>query len=220
MIEINLLPEELRRARSREKVFSLNAIRETFASPDFKLGHLAAWLAAFLLFFQSIVMVSQILSRVRLNVLKAGYSKMSQKKQGVDSMKAEIESIARKAPSIDSVLRRDFSWTQKLNALSDSVTSGIWLTELSYNETPKEDKEPGKQAKALKAKKTLERSLTLSGYAYTAGEDPTASIGKFINALKANKNFYDGFGNISVESIKGDKFETQEVMSFKIVCSS
>ena len=217
MIDINLLPEELKASR-RKAGFSLGAIKGLFASTDFKLGSLAAWLAAFLIFLQSIILVSQISSRIRLNILKSGYSKMSLKKHDVDSIKAEIDAISRKSPLIDSALTRGFSWAQKLNALSDSMTPGIWMAELSYDETSLQKKEANKSARAVKAKKSLIRSLMLSGYAYTAGEDPTAAIGKFISSLKANRNFYDGFQNIAIESIKGEKIENQEVMSFKIVC--
>ncbi len=50
------------------------------------------------------------------------------------------------------------------------------------------------------------------------GEEGTASIGKFIKSLKDNNSFFSDFSDIDLGSIKRDKVNDQEVMSFKITC--
>jgi hypothetical protein len=108
---------------------------------------------------------------------------------------------------------RRFSWARKLNALSDAITPGIWLSELDYAE------QPAAQPQPVKGKGSeMPGMLILNGYAAGAGEQGAALVGKFITSLKDNGQFFSDFGDIVLVSIKSDKVDNQEVMSFKINC--
>jgi hypothetical protein len=122
-----------------------------------------------------------------------------------------------------------FGWAKKLNDLSDSMTSGLWLSSLEYDEktgekpaaggarAPTNDK--GKMASpGGVTERTTNRYLILSGYASSMGEQGTSLIGKFIKSLKDNAGFYSDFGDIELGSIKAEKIQDQEVMSFKLTC--
>jgi hypothetical protein len=104
----------------------------------------------------------------------------------------------------------------------------VWLAKLSYEETPQEVSARSASAKsgatagqktAPPARQKTAKFLKLAGYAYSSSEDLTACVGRFIKSLKANRAFYDDFKNIAVEDLKEDRFESQEVMYFKIVCA-
>jgi hypothetical protein len=105
------------------------------------------------------------------------------------------------------------------------MTSGIWLSELSYDERAGERQaHPGasgagkKEASGARAERPVLRYLVLSGYASSMGEEGTALVGKFIKNLKDNSDFFGDFGDIELGSIKSDRVQDQEVMSFKITC--
>jgi hypothetical protein len=121
-----------------------------------------------------------------------------------------------------------FLWSKKLNSLSDSMTPGIWLSSLDYDEKAGEKISAGgaKQQIAKSkpassgpaAEKITNKCLVLSGYASSMGEQGTASIGKFIKSLKENPEFYSDFDDIELGSIKAEKIQDQETMSFKLTC--
>jgi hypothetical protein len=120
-----------------------------------------------------------------------------------------------------------FSWAKKLNDLSDSMTPGIWLTELSYDEKlgevqrpalPSPLKKKGANENAPTTEKVVLRYLTISGMASSMGEEGTALIGRFIKNLKANNEFYSDFSEIELGTITREKVDDQEVMKFNITC--
>ena len=61
--------------------------------------------------------------------------------------------------------------------------------------------------------------LTLEGYATGATEESTAYVGRFIKALKENKNFSDDFETIELGSMRRASIEGQEVMNFQLICT-
>jgi hypothetical protein len=105
-----------------------------------------------------------------------------------------------------------FSWAKKLNALSDSMAPGIWLSDLEYDERPLSNNNSAKGAVSIPGK------LIISGYAAGIGEQGLALIGKFVKSLKENNAFYSDISDIDLVASKSDKVESQEVMNFKINC--
>jgi hypothetical protein len=154
---------------------------------------------------------------------------LPQKKEA-DALRAETEAINRKIAAIDDLMVNRFSWARELSALNESMTPGIWLTELSYDERVVERPvSPEARVAPLKEKlaaapgrsgteKMLGRFLVLSGYACGPGEQGTALVGKFIKSLKDNAQFYSAFSDIELGAIRRDRIEDQEVMNFRITC--
>jgi len=228
MIEINLLPEELKKKEPKFKKFGLSAINLDSVNikkiPLVKIGIVAiAVLAAFHL---ALFLVG-IDSKASLNSLSKKNRALSPKKAEADSLKNELDLINKKVTAIDGLMVKRFGWAKKLNSLSDAVTPGIWLAELSYDEKVGDKlvavarTSNGKSKKGLTrsvAEKVVFRYLILSGYASSMGEQGTALIGKFIKSLKDSSQFYSDFSEITLDSIRSDKFQDQEVMNFKITC--
>ena len=224
MIKINLLPEDLKKRESRLKKIEIHEL----SLQNIPVLKVAAAFVGALIAFHLILFLIGLYSRANLNSVSKQYNELEPKKKEADSLKAQVELINKKVGAIDELMVKRFSWAKKLNALSDSITPGVWLTEVSYEEKlgerprqaisrspnqkgKKEAFNPGIEKRALKY-------LIISGYASSMGEQGAALIGKFIKSLKDNESFYLHFSDIELGSIRSDKVQDQEVMNFKITC--
>lgn len=224
MIEINLLPEELRKKEPQFKSIDLSKFKVNIQG--IHLLKIGGGVASVLVVITVILFLMGIYTKINLASLEKRYRDISPKRKEAEALKSQIEAINKKVKAIDELMVKRFGWARKLADLSDSVTPGIWLTELSYTEKVVDrpvmvylknakGKAPNEQAKSV-MEKVLMKYLIISGYATGQGEDGTASVGKFIKSLKDNSSFYADFSDIELGAIKRDKIEDQEVMSFKI----
>ena len=134
--------------------------------------------------------------------------------------------MSKKVAAIDELMVKRSSWARKLNDLSDSITPGIWLTQLEYDEKlverpkapPSGVKPKDNQDAKPRLEKVLERYLIISGAASNSGEEGTALIGRLIKNMKENQLFYSDFSDIELGSIKREQASGQEIMTFKITC--
>lgn len=224
MIEINLLPPEMKR---KEPMFKPIEFGE-FDIRSLPLVNIAIATGIILLSVHLLLFVTGIYSKSRAFKLSKQYNSILPQKNEAANLKAQIDLINKKVAAIDELMVRRFSWAKKLNDLSDSVTPGIWLSNLEYDEKfgersiqliSKPVNGKGKAPAAKKAtEKVMSRYLVISGYASSMGEQGTALIGKFIQSLKDNPGFYSDFSDIELGSIKSERMQDQEVMSFKLTC--
>ena len=222
MIKINLLPEGLKREESPFTKIGLSFKGREAAFKNFVIALILVLVAVHVaLFFIG------TRSSATSKSLTQKYNSLLPGTIECAALKAETDITNKKAQSIDYLMANRFSWAMKLNSLSDSMTPGIWLTSLSYEEKPGEVsvqvKIPsfagGKKEEMKTETKNINlRYLNISGYASSMGEQGTVLIGKFIKSMKENESFFGDFSEIKLESIKAEKFLDQEVMSFKITC--
>lgn len=223
MIEINLLPQEYRKKEPRFKGVDISQLN----LQSIPVIYIVAAVVGFLIIAQALLFALGFYAQARLNGLAKIAAVLSPDKKEFDALNANAISTGKKIRAIDELLVKRFNWSAKLNDLSDSLTPGIWLTGLSYDErsiekyvalvSPKQAADPSQPPKMLK-QITTSRYITLSGYASGAGEQGAALIGKFIQSMKNNPGFYDDFNDIVLGSIRSEKVEDQEVMDFKITC--
>ncbi len=224
MIEINLLPEELKKKMGRFSNIDFSKVMPQ----NFPLKKIAI-----------IVILAFVISQIILFLIGAGaaseikglskkHEAMLPGKKEADLLKMQVDILNKKVKAIDGLMIKRFSWAKKLSAISDSMTQGIWLSDLSYDEYIEERIASAGESEGMKPRKaqakpvvekTLARYLVITGYASRMGGEGTALVGKFIQGLKDNKDFYKDFSDITLGSIKSDKVADQEVMSFKITCS-
>lgn len=219
MIEINLLPEELKkRKRAEPKIDVVNINLEKIS-----VLKIAIFAAGVVVAVQIAVFGFGIFGGIIFNSMERNYKQILPGKQEAEQLKAQVSVMNKKVTAIDELMVKRFSWAQKLNDLSDSVTPGIWLTQLDYDERiierPKAVANISKgQEGKVATEKILERYLIISGAASSMGEEGTALIGRFIKGLKENQTFYSDFSDIELGSIKREQFGGQEIMTFKITC--
>jgi Tfp pilus assembly protein PilN len=209
MIKINLLPENLRK---EESPFAKIALGFKGRGKSFRNLAIAA---VFVLVAIHITLFSMgMKSSAAFQALTQKNNQLLPRQREYEALKAEVGLTSRKAAAIDALMANRFSWAKKLNDLGDSITQGIWLTDLSYEEKlteiPAQAKTPARKANV--------GYLNISGYASSMGEQGTALIGKFITSMKENPSFFNDFSEIKLESIKTERYMDQEVMNFKITC--
>lgn len=215
MIKINLIPQELRKKESIFAKFDIS----TISLQNLPVFNIIAIIAGGIVVLQLAMFLIGMYNRSSLASLNKKYNAILPQKNEADRLKAEVDIINKKAAAIDELMAKRFSWAKKLNALSDSVTSGIWLTELYYDERPVPKPVPaGGQGAATRSVYSMPGALVISGYASSMGEHGASLVGKFIQSLKDNSAFYSDFSEIQLVSIKSDKVDNQEVMNFRIVC--
>ena len=201
MIEINLLPDELKKKQKQAPAISFQ--KDGLGGfPVLKpVGIVFAGVFAFhmLLFFIGIY------ANMSLANLEKKYEEALPKSKEAKTLKSRAETIDKKVRAIDELMLRAFSWSKKLSDLSDSLPTGIWITELIYDERMA-------QGRPL-------RYLNISGIASSMGDGGDAAlVGKFIKSLEANGGFYSDFSDIELGTIKRDRIDEQEVMNFGITC--
>lgn len=219
MIEINLLPEEDRKKKRSSVKIDVSAIN----MPSLPLVSIAARAAGIVLIIQLVLLAIDFASGATFKSLILEYKKMLPKKQETEKLNSQLNKMNAKVSAINELMVKRFSWEKKLNALSDAMTPGIWLTELDYDEKiadiPKPDSTDSNKRKARQsAENSLSRYLILSGAASSMGEEGTALIGRFIKSLKDDSAFYSDFSDIELGTIKREKMDEQEIMTFKITC--
>jgi len=221
MIEINLLPEENRKKHSSARM-NISAM----SMPSLPIISIAMWAVAAVLIVQLIIFAVGVMGGATFKSLKLEYKAMLPKKLETEKLKVQVDATNKKVSAIDELMVKRFSWEKKLNALSDSMIPGIWLTQLRYDEklteVPK-SREAGAPAKRRGAskpapEKILSRYLVLQGAASGMGEEGTALVGRFIKSLKDDPEFYSDFSDIELGAIKREKMDDQEIMTFEITC--
>jgi hypothetical protein len=222
MIEINLLPEEMRKRKRAEPKIDMSAI-DLGKLPLKKIVVFALLIAAAA---QVLLVAFGLLCGLIAGSYKKSYDRIAPQRREAEKLSAGIKKMSKKVSAIDELMVKRFSWAAKLNELSDSITPGIWLTQLDYEEKLTERPKAGQQLSARKSEsqaqgateKVMARSLLISGASQSMGEEGTALIGRFIKSLKSNASFYSDFSDIELGSIKREHLAGQEVMTFKITC--
>jgi len=218
MIEINLLPDDARGKRSAAKT-GVSAL----SMPNIPIATIAAWAAVVVLLVQLALFAIGIMSGATFKSLALEYKDILPKKRETEKLKIQVGDMNKKVGAINELMVKRFSWEKKLNALSDTMTPGIWLTELEYDEKITDIPKPvnadlTKKKGGQAPESVLSKYLILSGAASSMGEEGTALIGRFIKSLKDDPAFYSDFSDIELGTIKREKMDDQEVMMFKITC--
>lgn len=188
MIEINLLPEELRKKKS-EPVFNLNIGAE-------KLKFLVIGGAIGILILIIIVLsLGSFIRRAQINSLLAREKNFSERLSHIDTINKEIAVLKAKMAVLDQLTKRKFLWTEKLNQLSDLVLPGIWLTHV-YTD--------------------LENRLIIEGSVISKSVEAMAFVGKFMKNIKDDQRFFKDFNSIKLESVQRKNKEERDAVDFKV----
>lgn len=189
MIEINLLPEELRKKKS-EPCFKLNLQAE-------KLKFwIAGGAAGSLIFIIIILALGSFIRAGQINKLLAREKNFSSKLSKLDSVNKEIAVLKVKMSALDTLTKRKFIWAEKINQLSDLVLPGIWFTRVYTDST--------------------ENKLMVEGSVISKSEEAMASVGKFMKNLKDDAQFFKDFKNIKLESVQRKAKDERDIVDFKI----
>lgn len=216
MIEINLLPAEKRKRLKKPLSFELEPLKG-------KLVPIACGAVGLLLVTYLIIWLAVGIKSHSLQVLNKRWDEIQPQKKEAEMLKAQTEDLGAKTGILNDLLTRQFLWSEKLNQLSDSMISGVWLTRLSVEQKSMEvhGKAPVSKSSRKKVEEVqtiLKRALVLRGSAITLEEEATATVGKFMKSLRENEDFFKDFEKIELGTIRSRKIKDVEVMDFSLEC--
>ncbi len=188
MIEINLLPEELRRKKT-EPLFNLNIDAEKF---KFWLG---GGVIAILVLIIVVFVAGSFIRKAQIKGLLAREKGFSGRIAQIDEINKEITELRSKMAVLDQLTKRKFAWSEKLNQLSDLVLPGIWFTRV-YTDN--------------------ENRIMIEGSVVSKSEEAMAFVGKFMKNIKDNQQFFVDFKNIKLESVQRGDNADADIVDFKI----
>ncbi|MBU0635139.1 MAG: hypothetical protein KKB82_00385 [Candidatus Omnitrophica bacterium] len=200
MIEINLVPEDLRKP-IREDITQKIPINLILLSAN------ATLLVVFL-----VVTALNLYRTVNLGALKTRIGGLSAEQQKIVAINQKIKSLKEISAVFAPMLKQGLLWSEILNKLSDLTIPGIWLRVLST------EQKVVSAAKNMTATNSFSEYLVLEGSAVAPGKDEMAVIGEYIRNLKSDPNFIKYFRNMELESVLRRKISSIEVMDFTLLC--
>jgi len=188
MIEINLLPEELRKKSS-----------EPFLNLNIEAEKLKIWIgigaAGILILIIMTLFLGSFIRKAQISGLLARERGFSGRLAKVDSLNKEMAVLKARMSALDQLTNRKFLWAEKLNQLSDLILPGMWFTHV-YTDS--------------------ENRLILEGSVISKSEEAMASVGKFMKNIKDDQFFFKDFRSIKLESVQRKNKEERDIVDFKI----
>jgi len=188
MIEINLLPEKMRKKKLTYLKLDIKQMGE------FKMLAGGVVLGVLVLLFLVFLIGSGVRKKQVLGLMREEEALRPQKVQA-DAVNKEASMLRVKMAALDEITGRRFLWAQKLNELSGLVLPGIWFTRIHTDSNER---------------------LIIEGSVISKEEKAMASVGKFMKNIKENKSFFKDFKDIKLETVQRKNIDKRDVVDFTI----
>ncbi len=199
MIELNLLPAELRKKKKR-------------AEPALKIPVLpiAVCVAGALIVIHLWVILLVKNKRDLSISLREKWDQMQPQREKTEKITKGIDEFQERIRAIKRIAKPGLDWSQLLTGLNQAVIPNIWLSdfEVKFRE---------KGGKGQKISSSPVR-LDITGYALGKSEETTSLVAKFITSLKRNKGFSVYFEDIELEDMRNLQIAGEEAMMFRLNC--
>lgn len=206
MIEINLLPEELRKKESIRVTMPEIPVKKTLF---FSLGGL--------LIIQVLLTLAAFFVFIKENSYTAEISRLKEVNKEIAIQKKETAEIFDRFKEMKSVTGRKFSWTLLVSAISQSMTKGVWLRTLYMTDDDPKSSAVDPRVATDSSKAPVNHYLVLEGSAVGQGQE-TAFIGKYLKQLKDTAYISDLFSDIKPYNINQRRLKDFDVYDFMIYC--
>ncbi len=186
MIEINLLPEQLKaKAASRKSKVTIE-VNYFFYMIPFAL--------AFLLFVHVYLGVLLVAKHNQIAGLNKKWLGLGSERRQLEIFNKENASQTQDSSAIKAWLDERIVWSEKLAILSKSLLSGIWFSELSV--TPKD--------------------FTLRASVVSLQKEEMDTVKKFIDNLKTDTVFFKDFFSLELSSVQTRTIGNFDVLDFTL----
>ena len=196
MIEINLLPPNLRVKK-----------KAPMKLPSLPIIPVAAGIACLLIAIQVLLWLFIQVKSVSRDSLKRKITSLAASNKEAMGIDSTLKEISSRVEIVDKLSDSRFKVAKKLNDLSDSMVSGVWLRSLD-----------AKKGEALNEPGVLKETLVIEGSSIILGNSEEDAIAKFVNSLKENESFSSDFDNIEIAKEERKKVQNTEIMDFIIIC--
>jgi Tfp pilus assembly protein PilN len=194
MIELNLLPKELR--KRKKKLLPEIPILPIGASVLVALIACNYFLSAVLKNKEGAVLAA-----------KKEWEVLEPRQKDAEKLGKDVEAIQKRLAAMELVTKPDLRWARLLSGLNNAVIPNVWLSVFESVQGGAGQRNTGASG----------RAIYLEGYALGKAE-ATSTVGKFIDSLKANPEFADYFDEIKLENMMNKVVSGEEVMEFKLIC--
>ena len=188
MIEINLLPEKMRKQKKTYLKLDLKMMGE------FKMLAGGVLVGVLILLLVLLSIGSAVRKRQTIKLMRVE-EKIGPQKVQAEAVNKEASILKMKMAALDGITKRRFLWAEKLNGLSGLVLPGIWFTRISTD--------------------SYER-LIIEGSAISKEEKAMATVGKFMKNIKENSPFFKDFSDIKLETVQRKSIDERDVVDFRI----
>ena len=193
MIEINLLPEELR--NRVVKPVKAQSVRVGAKPGLHQLILLIPLIFALLIMVHIVIVFLGVTRSSELNALKGKWEIMSTERKTLEDFNNEHTLYSGDSKDIQKLLNERIDWAEKLNRLSLILPSGIWFEAISVS---------GK-------------AFSLHGKVVSLNKDEVSLLRNFIDDLKNRPNFIKNFDSLELSSIQKEAIGGYEVADFNLV---
>ena len=217
MIEINLLPKELRKKQQKQKKQKEDTSGErkisAVALPDIRIPviPICVGVLALLILAQTGLSFLGAKNTSLIKRLRLEWKGLEPQKKVLDKVRGEMAELRRRLTLIREVSDPDLDWVKLLSGLNQSVIPDVWLKGFKPIVLPG-------SVKAGAAANNMPDSLKLEGYALGKSEVATSAVARLINSLKANKDFSGYFEEIELQDIRSARVSGGDAMEFRLVC--
>lgn len=191
MIDINLVPDHLRKRR-RNDFFSGGL----FNIPTEVLVGICGGIIALLLLIDGFVFLGKVVKFLEHQHVKSKWQAILPEKATMDSIKQNLQEVQKEVKAIKDITDgQSSSWSQKLNAISNSLPKGVWLRKISLND----------------------KQLFIEGSTVSQGQSEIINVGNFVSNMKKDNQFISDFESIEVDYVQSRKTEGLQVSDFTIL---
>jgi len=197
MIELNLLPKELRKQKQK-------------TLPDIPIFFISICVLIVIIAVHVVLLGVWLGGKHQYSVLEQEWNDLQPKRMVIDKLGEQIKEMERKIGVTKELSTSGIDWVEILDGLNQAMIPGVWLSSFNTVFSTVKDKKSEKKAGLAK--------IEITGYAVGKSE-ATSIVGKFIESLKRNDNFIKYFEeDIDLQDMHSQIFEAEEVMTFRLIC--
>ncbi len=184
MIEINLLPEELR-VKPKKANVSVESQNKTIIY--------AVILAVIVLAGLNLYVITRNAGAIiKLKSLNNQWSGLEQKRKAIDVFEKENAVLLGSDKAMQQVIAARVIWSEKMNKLSLSLPYGVWFNELTANR----------------------KELVIKGSVLSLDKQEMGLLNKFIDDLKIDQQFSKDFDKMDISSLQKRTIGGYEIADF------
>jgi len=192
MIEINLIPEELRN-RVGKPVKTVANGSATKLSPQLLILCIPV-IFVLLVITHSYFIFLGLTRTAQLKTLKAKWENSLLQRKSLEEFNAEYSFVSTDARDTEKLLLERVNWSEKLNKLSLSLPAGVWLEYISVS---------GKE-------------FYLRGKAVSLDKAEVSLIRNYVDGIKNQPQFMKNFSFLEISSIKKSAIGAYEIADFSL----
>lgn len=188
MIEINLLPEEL---RGKIKVKAAAAPAGAAAGLK-KAVYIVPVFFGVLLCLHAYLLARNIMYARQLRALNNKWLSAEPQRKALDKFNKDYSVSSQDASAVAGLLKERLLWAPKLEAISLALPAGVWLAELSL----------------------AADNFSLQGSALSLQKNEMTLISDFLEKLKGDEAFFNDFASLELGSVQRRTLGTYEIADF------